>query len=118
MDNVEFDDKVIVTTVEVHETILRLGNKACELDNITAEHIQFASKKLCPLMAMRYTGLLVHGLLPDSMLSVELVPVIKDTVWKLNSSDNYRPIALDSIMSKVLNWRQCCCVLTTDNQWF
>ena len=45
---------------------------------------------------------MTHGTLPDSMLSVVLVPVIKDKSGKVGSIDNYRPIALASILSKVL----------------
>ncbi len=36
------------------------------------------------------------------MIAVLLVPVIKDKTGKISSKDNYRPIALASIMSKVL----------------
>lgn len=43
----------------------------------------------------------MHGVLHDSMLSVVLGPIIKDKVGKLNSSDNYRPIALASAMFSV-----------------
>ena len=72
-------------------------------------------------MALCYTGLFVHGVLPDSMLSVVLVPVIKDKVGKLNSSDNYRPIALASVMSKVMETvllsRLERYVLSTDHQF-
>ena len=35
-----------------------------------------------------------HGILPGSMLSVLLVPVVKNKTGKLTSMDNYRPIAL------------------------
>lgn len=45
---------------------------------------------------------MVHGVLPESILSVLLVPVLKDKAGKLNSMDNFRPIAFASIMSKVL----------------
>ncbi len=122
VDNVEFHEDVIVTSAEVHEAILKLrDNKACGLDNITAEHLKLASKKLCPLVALYYTGFFVHGVLPESMLSVVLVPVIKDKVGKLNSSDNYRPIALASVMSKVLETVLLCrlerYVLSADNQF-
>lgn len=79
--------------------VLKLrDNKACGLDNITAEHLKFASKKLCLVLAMCFKGFFIHGILPDSMLSVVLVPVIKDKVGKLNSSDNYRPITLASVL--------------------
>ena len=49
------------------------------------------------------------------------MPVIKDKVGKLNSSENYRPIALASILSKVLEKillnRLEQYILTTDNQF-
>ena len=51
---------------------------------------------------MCISALFIHGFLPDSMLSVVLVPVIKDTCRKINDSDNYRPIALASVISKVV----------------
>ena len=70
---------------------------------------------------MCFTGLIVHGVLPDAIISVLLVPVIKDKAGKLNSMDNYRPIALASILSKglerILPTRLEMFVLTTDNQF-
>ena len=36
------------------------------------------------------------------MLSVVLVPVIKDKAGKISSKDNYRPIALASVISKLV----------------
>ncbi len=64
---------------------------------------------------------MVHGVLPDSIISVLLVPVIKDEAGKLNSMDNYRPIALASILSTVLErillTRLEMFVLTPDNQF-
>lgn len=40
--------------------------------------------------------------LPDSLLSILLVPVLKDKAGQLNSIVIYRPIALSSIPPKVL----------------
>ena len=48
------------------------------------------------------TSFLVHGQLPNSLMSVVLVPIIKDKSGKINSKDNYRPIAIASTMSKLL----------------
>ena len=39
---------------------------------------------------------------PESMLSVVLVPVIKDKAGKMSSKDNYLPIALASVISKLV----------------
>ena len=52
-----------------------------------------------------YNCFFLHGFLPSSLLSVVsvvLVPIIKDKCSKINSKDNYRPIALASIVSKIV----------------
>ena len=69
---------------------------------ISAEHLKYCSKRLIKLFAMCFTGLFTHGVLPDSMLSIILVPVSKDKAGKVNQKDNYRPIALASIASKMV----------------
>ena len=44
----------------------------------------------------------VYYLLPDSILSFLLVPVLKDKAGNVSCMDNYRSIALASILSKVV----------------
>ena len=70
---------------------------------------------------MCISALVIHGFLPDSMLSVILVPVIKDKCRKINNSDNYRPIALASVISKVVEQiplnRMSDILITTSNQF-
>lgn len=97
------NELVGVTPYQVCEAVKKLSNnKASGLDQITAEHFKFASPRIFPLLSICFTGFLTHGILPDSMLSVLLVPVIKDKAGKLCNIDNYRPIALANIVSKVL----------------
>ena len=111
-----------VSTNEVRKAIEQLkDNKARGSDKITAEHLKHASPKVAVLLAICFTGLLTHGVLPNSLLSVTLVPVIKDKAGKVGSLDNYRPIALASVMSKVLERvlldRLSSFLDTTDNQY-
>ena len=54
------------------------------------------------MLAMCLSGLFVHGFLPDSMLAVVLVPIIKDKIGRIDRIDNHRPIALPSVLSKVV----------------
>ena len=116
------NDRVIIRPDEVCYTVEKLTiNKACGLDQITVEHLKHACGRIPVLLAMCFTGLLMHGILPDSMLSVLLVPVIKVKTGKISSIENYRPIALASILSKVLEIiildRLSEYVETTDNQF-
>lgn len=101
--NIESDAGVIVTPREVFDSVSKLkNNKSCGLDKVTSEHLKFASTKVYPLLAICFTGFLIHGLLPESLLSIVLVPVLKDKVGQLSDINNYRPIALASSLSKVL----------------
>ena len=73
-------------------------NKTDAMDGVYAEHLKHCDKRIVPLFAMCITGFFVHGFLPSSLLSVVLVLIIKDKCSKINSKDNYIPIALASIV--------------------
>ena len=93
----------MIKSHEISQAIEKLSiNKTTGMDSISAEHLKFASARLCTLLALCFTAFVVHGFLPDSMMTVVLVPVIKDKAGKVGSSDNYRPIALANILSKVV----------------
>ena len=94
---------VKVSTNDVQEAIKKLDcNKSCGSDQIYAEHLKYASNKLLPLLSMCLTGFFVHGFLPKNIMTVVLIPIIKNKAGNINSVDNYRPIALASILSKVI----------------
>ena len=76
-------------------------NKSCGLDGIHAEHLKHYSDRIIPMLSKCFTGLLVHGTLPESMISVVLVPIVKNKRASICSKSNYRNIALASIVSKI-----------------
>ena len=47
---------------------------------------------------------LVHGHLTTILLLATLVPIIKDKLGSINSSKNYRSIAISSILLKLIDW--------------
>ena len=59
------------------------------------------SRLLFTLLGHCLTSFFVHGFLPESTIHNVLVPVIKSKTGRIMSKDNYRPIALASIVSKV-----------------
>lgn len=68
-----------------------------------------------------FTAFVVNGFIPNSMMTVLLAPVIKDKAGKVGSSGNYRPIALASMLCKVVEHifltRLGKCITATDNQF-
>ena len=94
---------IIVTSDEVAMAIRKLTTgKSSGLDGIYAEHLLHCSQRCVTMLAMCFTGLFVHGFMPDTMLEIVLVPVIKDKTGRIDQVDNYRPIALASVISKVV----------------
>ncbi len=94
---------IVVSAAEIESTIKELDfNRSCGLDGIYSEHLKYSSHHLLVLLSCCITNLFIHGILPDSVISVVLVPIIKDNTGKITSKDNYCPIALASIVSKVL----------------
>ena len=88
---------------EIFDAIKSLvNNKSCGLNGIYAEHFKYASNRLIFLLSLCFTSFFVHGILPDSLMSVVLVPIVKNKCGNINSKDNYRPIALASIVSKLM----------------
>ena len=98
-----YSNGITVSPQEVQDAINQLDcNKACGLDQIYAEHLKFSDSRLYYLLSMCFIGLFVHGVLPDSLMSVVIVPIIKDKSGRINEKDNYRPISLANILSKVM----------------
>ena len=65
---------------------------------ICSEHLKYTYNVLLHLLARCFTIFISHGFLPESLLSVVLIYVIKDKNVKISSKDNYHPIALPSLI--------------------
>lgn len=100
MSSTDYNEDVSVFPEEVFDAVVIVkDNKACAMDKISADHLKFASRKLCPLLAICFTGLMV---LPASIFCAVSVHIIKGKAGKINNNQNYRPITLASILSKIL----------------
>ena len=94
---------VLVTKDEIKSAIRELVcGKASGIDGIFAEHLKYSSDRFLVLLSICLTCFFVHGAMPDSLIDVVLVPVIKDKSGKITSSDNYRPILLLAALVKLL----------------
>ena len=77
------------------------ANKACDLDNLFAEHLLYASPSIHALLSISFNAFIVHGFLPSDLTDTLLVPIVKDNTGDISDKGNYRPIALASVISKV-----------------
>lgn len=96
-------DDVVVSPVEIEKIIKDLpSRKSCGSDSLSVEHMQYSSKVLNLLLSQCISSLFVHSFLPKNLMSVVLVPIIKDKGASINCKNNYRPIALANVVSKVI----------------
>ena len=100
---VGFTDDMIVSATEVQDIVVKLSNgKSPGPDKLTAEHLKFCHPIVHSILARLVTAMLVHGFLPESMLHSVIVPIIKNKNKSISDKNNYRPIALSNVCTKVL----------------
>ena len=113
---------IIVSCEEVASAIMTLDNgKAVGLDQLSVEHLKNSSERLLSLLSDMLSMCFIHGYLPDELMSVVLLPLVKDKNKRLSDKNNYRPIAIANVITKVLEVvilnRISDCIITTCNQF-
>ena len=68
----------------------------------SAESLKFSHSRLYVLLSLCFSLCLTHGYLPKSPIETNIVPIIKNKCSNLSNSKNYRPIAIATITTKVL----------------
>jgi len=68
-----------------------------------SDHLINGSIKIKIMLAMLFQSMLNHGSIPKGMLQSTIIPIPKGKNKSLNNSNNYRGIALSSIIGKVFD---------------
>ena len=68
---------------------------------MSSEHLKFAMSVIAESLASFFTAILRHGYMPKCLRDCVLIPIPKSGRLA-SSSENYRPIALASSLSKLL----------------
>ena len=113
-------NRITVSEVKCALKALKL-EKACGLDTLSTEHFLYASNKVAVLLALCFNTMLQHSYTPHSFTDTILVPIVKDKKGNLTEPNNYRPIAITSVASKLFEkivlFRYEDRLVTTDNQF-
>ena len=90
------------TFSEIKNAICNLKKeKASGLDSVSPEMVIYAGDVLVQMLTLLFNMCLLHGFVPESFGSSIIIPVVKDKTCNLDKYDNYRPISLVSMFSKV-----------------
>ena len=76
--------------------------KSAGPDKLSSEHLIYSSNKLDFLLSMLFNAMIVHQFIPERFMDTTIIPLLKDIKGDITDKDNYRPIAITCIVSKVL----------------
>ena len=96
------NDMFRISADEVELCVKRLKNKkAPGPDGLVAESLKFASPCISTVIANFFNACLAHAFIPDIVMRVTLVPILKKSGLDSSKVNNYRPIALATVISKL-----------------
>ena len=122
LQNVQHDSNMTVSAKSITEIVSKLEcGKSAGPDGISAECFKFSDTKIHVLLSLLFSMCLSYGYLPSTLIKTTIVPIMKNKAGDLSDSNNYRPIAIANITSKLLEsvlLLKCSDYLTTcDNQF-
>ena len=92
-----------VSAVDIQDIMKKLcKGKAAGPDTLPAEAFIYANPYLYVLLSLCFTAIFRHSFIPEEMLDTMIIPLIKNKGGNLSDSNNYRPVALANIASKIL----------------
>ena len=94
-----------VTPEVVTEAVSNLkAGKSDPCYSFSSDCFKNAPPVLFDLLAALIRSFLIHGHVSLYLLLATLVPIVKDKLGDINSSKNYRLIAMSSLLLKILDW--------------
>ena len=94
-----------VTPAIVYEAINHLkGNRNDPAFQFTSDWLLNAPAILYDHIACVFRSYLGHGHISNILMLPTLIPLAKDNFGDICASNNYRPIAMSSLVLKILNW--------------
>ena len=91
-----------VTFAEIQEIVKKLANnKAVGLDSIPNEFYKAAPPNILIMLSILFNSFLNHAFLPNAIMNVLIVPLLKGKLKDPTDSSNYRPIAIATAASKL-----------------
>ena len=111
-----------ITPALIKEAISKLKNdKTDPLYHFNSDCMKNSPPILCELLAKLFRMYLIHGHISSIIMVSTVIPLIKDKLGDISSSNNYRSIALSSLVLKIFDWIILllhCAKLSTDELQF
>ena len=93
---------IIVEHVQYAISKLKSGKSDC-VENLYSDNFKNGTERFTVLLSFLLSSMLVHGVAPAGLLLSTMIPIPKSKRGQKCSSDNYRAIALSSLIGKILD---------------
>lgn len=101
--SLEMDERCSIEVGDIVKAMKELKKGKCKgLDGLTGEHIKYADDNIVIYIKWVFNCMIGHGYLPGKLMDTCLVSLVKDKKEDISNKDNYRPIAITSHFSKLL----------------
>lgn len=94
--NYDFDISVVESCIKALKS-----HKAAGHDGLCSEHLLFSHPAIVLHLKILFSKIMSHGYVPDDFGRGLILPIVKNRLADLNATDNYRPITLSPVISKV-----------------
>ena len=102
LDDIQYSEDMTVSWKDVSLLASQLEcGKSAGPDGVCAVTIKFTHNRIAILLSLLFTVCLSHGYLPPAMIETTIVHIVKNKCGNITDSNNYRPIALATIVSKL-----------------
>ena len=89
------------TPCNVQSLLWKLSlNHAAGSDEISAEHPIYADPQVCTLLSKLINMCIFYSVRPQACIETILVPIYKNNKSNIHNKNNYRPIALATVILK------------------
>ena len=79
-------------------------SKSDPVFTFNSDCVKHGTSQLFDKLAICFRSFLIHGHISYFLMLATLLPIIKDKLGSVNSSSNYRSIAISSLILKLLDW--------------
>ena len=101
-DGAQYKNKFYCSIKLVRSLLVKLPlNKSVGVDKLSAEHFRFCDPIINVYLGLYYNMCLKHGYIPSNCLDTVIIQTLKNINGNINDANNFRPIAIATILSKL-----------------
>ena len=102
-DSLQFVDRISATAIAKAVRDKLKPGKTDPVSGITSDYLIHAPAELFEILSKCFQSFIIHAHVSGFLLISSMVPLLKDKLGEITSSNNYRSIAISSLIMKIFD---------------